>query len=117
MYNGYARATASFLNGCLSHADMVKRKGGPRRKTRRLMRKHVRTKGKISLQRYYQPYEAGEVVVLVGEPAVQKGFFHSRFWGKRGKVVAKSGHCYMIEIQDKSKTKRMVVHPVHLRKA
>ncbi|MBR9702457.1 hypothetical protein GOV10_00330, partial [Candidatus Woesearchaeota archaeon] len=48
---------------------MVTRVGGARRKTRSLMRKNVRKKGKISLRRYLQELEPGQKVALAMEPA------------------------------------------------
>lgn len=96
---------------------MAKRIGGSRRKTRRLMRKNVRRRGKISLGRYFQPYKAGDKVVLVGEPAVQTGMFHARYWGKSAVVEEKRGQCYVVAIMDRALKKLLVVHPVHLRRA
>ncbi len=90
--------------------------GGSRRKTRRLMKKDVRSRGKISLQRYFQPYKEGDIVCLVGEPAVQKGMFHSRYWGARGVVQAKRGQCYEIAVMDRTLKKLFIIHPIHLRK-
>jgi len=95
---------------------MGKRIGGLRRKTRKLMRKHVRTKGKVSIGKYFQPFKEGENVLLIAEPAVQKGMFNLRFWGRTGVVHAKRGHCYEVEINDQGKRKMFIVHPIHLRK-
>lgn len=81
------------------------------------MRKPVRQRGKISLGRYFQPYAAGDKVVLVGEPAVQKGMFHPRYWGKSAVVERKMGQCYVVSIMDRTLKKTFVVHPVHLRRA
>src|SRR5512137_1097946 len=95
---------------------MAKRIGGPRRRTRRLMKKETRARGKISLRRYFQPYKEGDVVCLVGEPAVQKGMFHCRYWGKRGVVQGKRGECYEVAVMDRTLKKLFIVHPVHLRR-
>lgn len=81
------------------------------------MKKDNRTRGKISLSRYFQPYAPGDLVVLVGEPAVQRAMFHPRYWGCRGTILAKRGRCYEVEISDKGLAKMFVVHPIHLRKA
>ncbi len=80
------------------------------------MKKDVRSKGKISLRRYFQPYSKGDVVFLVGEPAVQKGMFHPRYWGKQGIVGNKRGACYEVSILDRKLEKIFIVHPIHLRK-
>jgi len=95
---------------------MSDRKGGYRRKTRDLMRKHYKTKGKISITRYLQELKAGDVVVLKLESGYQKGFYHPRFHGRRGVIIAKKGRCYEVQINDLGKKKNMMVHPVHLLK-
>ncbi len=95
---------------------MVTRIGSFRRKTRAMMTKRPRTKGKISMTRYFQKFDVGDMVQLNIEPAVQKGTYDTRFFGKMGKVVSKKGRCYIIEIMDRSKKKSIIAHPVHLLK-
>ena len=95
---------------------MVRRIGGLRRKTRYKFRKEKRSRGKISITRYFQSFSAGDRVYLGVEPAVQKGMYHPRFTGKSGIVRAKRGRCYEVAINDLGKKKTLVVHPVHLRK-
>jgi large subunit ribosomal protein L21e len=55
-------------------------------------------------------------VYLNAEPAIQKGFYHPRFFGKAGVVTGKRGVCYQIKIQDGGKDKTVISHPVHLKK-
>jgi len=95
---------------------MGKRKGGYRRKTRKLMRKNVRDKGKISLNAYFAQYKPGDMVGLRAEPAVQDGIYNLRFHGKTGKVLGKQGDCYQVAIIDGGKAKTLIVHPIHLHK-
>lgn len=95
---------------------MGRRKGGYRRKSRKLMRKNVRDKGKVRLSAYFARYKAGDRVALCAEPAVQQGIYHLRFHGKVGTVVAQQGQCYAVAITDGGKPKTLVVHPVHLKK-
>lgn len=95
---------------------MVDRVGGFRRKTRYKMRKNVRQRGKVSLRRFLQSFDVGDVVKLAAEPAYQKGMYFPRFYGKVGVVSKKVGTCYEVTIKD-GKGKTVVVHPVHLRKA
>jgi large subunit ribosomal protein L21e len=95
---------------------MGKRKGGYRRKTRKLMRKNVRTRGKISLTDYFARYKEGDKVALCTEPAVQGGIYHLRFHGKAGTVIGKQGECYQVAIVDGGKPKTVIVHPVHLQR-
>lgn len=95
---------------------MVKRKGGARSRTRSLFRKHPREKGKISLTRYFMPFEVGEKAILSAEPAVQKSLYHRRFHGRMGVVSAKRGECYEVKLREGRVDKMVIVHPVHLRK-
>lgn len=95
---------------------MSKRKGGPRAGGRSVFRKHPRTRGKISLTKYFMPYEVGDLAILTAEPAVQKNIYHVRFHGITGLVTGKRGACYELQIQDGGKQKMLIVHPIHLKK-
>ncbi|MBI4016505.1 MAG: 50S ribosomal protein L21e [Candidatus Aenigmarchaeota archaeon] len=95
---------------------MGKRKGGYRRGSRQLLRKHYRCSGKVSLTNFLASYTPGEKVVLKAESAYQKGMFHVRFAGRIGTVSEKRGRCYEVLIHDGSKEKKLVVHPVHLKR-
>ena len=96
---------------------MVKRIGGIRRKTRYKLRKEKRSKGKISITRYFQSFNIGDKVYLGAESAVQKGMYHPRFMGKAGTINGMRGRCYKVLINDMGKEKILVVHPVHLKKS
>jgi large subunit ribosomal protein L21e len=93
---------------------MVDRVGGMRRNTRYKMRKNVRSRGKISIREYLKSFEVGEKVLLKAEPAIQKGMYFPRFYGKVGQVTKRVGSCYEIKINDLGKDKVVVAHPVHL---
>ncbi len=94
---------------------MVDRVGGMRRNTRYKMRKNVRSRGKVSIREFLKSFSVGDVVQLRAEPAVQKGMYFPRFYGKVGKVTKVVGSCYEVSINDGGKTKTVVVHPVHLK--
>lgn len=96
---------------------MVKRIGGIRRNTRYKFKKERRSRGKISITRFFQSFNAGDRVYLSVESAVQKGMYHPRFMGKSGVIKGKRGRCYEVTINDIGKEKTLVVHPVHLRRA
>ena len=93
---------------------MSNRKGGSRRGTRHKLSKEVREHGKISITRHLQEFKPGDRVKLNIEPAIQKGMFHPKFQGKTGVVLGKVGRCYQVEIKDISKTKMLIIHPIHL---
>ena len=95
----------------------MQRIGGFRRKTRRKLTKGVRQKGKISIRKFFQKFTEGERVYLVAEPAHQKGMYLPRFHGKSGVVVGNQGTNYYIQIKDGNKPKKLLVHPVHLKKS
>jgi len=90
--------------------------GCSRRKSRYKFRKNVRERGKISVTRFFQPFAAGENVLLSVEPAVHSGLYHARFVGKRGVIGQKVGRLYEVAIKDQNKMKTLLVHPVHLKK-
>jgi len=96
---------------------MGKRKGGYRRKTRKLMTKNVRDHGKIRLSSYFAKYDAGDRVTLFAEPAVQDSLYNLRFHGKAGTVIGMQGACYKVAIVDGNKPKMVIVHPIHLKRA
>ncbi len=96
---------------------MSKRIGGFRRKTRNKLKKSLRDKGKISINKYFQEFKTGEKVVLKAEPAIQKGMYFPRFHSKTGLIKGKKGSCYEIIIKDGGKAKMLIVHPIHLQKA
>ncbi|HLC22820.1 MAG TPA: 50S ribosomal protein L21e [Candidatus Nanoarchaeia archaeon] len=95
---------------------MAQRTGGPRRKTRDVLRKNVRDKGKLSISHYLQQFSVSDKVAFVAESAVQKGMHHRRFQGHIGIVVGKQGACYKVKIKDGNLEKFLIVHPVHLRR-
>lgn len=94
---------------------MVKRVGSFRRKSRHKLKKNRALRGVIRIKDYFQKFEIGDKVCLKAEPSIQKGMYFPRFHGKVGQVIKKQGRCYKIHIKDGSKSKTLIVHPVHLR--
>ncbi len=94
----------------------MQRVGGSRRKSRSKLRKNVKARGKVPIRKYLQEFNEGEKVCLVAEPAVQKGMYHARFHGKHGIIGKKQGTNYYVKIKDGNKEKRILVHPIHLKK-
>ena len=88
---------------------------GLRGKSRYKLRKGIREKGKMSITRFMQEFEAGQKVHLNLEPSYHKGIFHVRFQGKTGTIKAARGKCYEVLINDEGKEKMILVHPVHLK--
>jgi len=96
---------------------MVRRKGKFRRKTRSKLRKRRKDRGKLSISKYFQKFKIGDRVYLKAEPAIQKGMYHPRYHGKSAKIINKKGNCYEVLINDQKKEKKLIVHPIHLKKA
>ncbi len=92
----------------------MKHHGGFRRKTRSKFTKNYKTKGKISLKKFFQDFKEGDKVVLKAETAYQKGMYYPRFHGKSGLILGKQGECCQVLIKDGRKEKLLIVHPVHL---
>ncbi len=95
---------------------MTKRIGGFRRKTRHKLSKKQKDKGKISLRKYFQSFKVGDRVLLNAESAIHNGMYNPKYHSKSATVLGKRGKCYKLEIQDKNKSKTLIVHPVHLRR-
>lgn len=94
----------------------MKRSKGPRRKTRKKLRKPVRKRGKISTTRLIQELEQGQKVVIKPEPAVQKTLPFRRFIGKIGTIKEKRGKSYLVQIKNGKKEKTIICKPIHLKK-
>ncbi|MDO8480840.1 MAG: 50S ribosomal protein L21e [Nanoarchaeota archaeon] len=94
----------------------MKHIGCSRRKSRYKFKKNVRERGKISVTKFFQPFNPGDAVLLSVEPSVHSGLYHARFVGQRGIVKQKIGRMYEVAIKDKNKGKLLLVHPVHLKR-
>ncbi|HLC31435.1 MAG TPA: 50S ribosomal protein L21e [Candidatus Nanoarchaeia archaeon] len=80
-----------------------------------LSRKRVREKGKISFSKYFQAFKEGDSVAVVRELAVPFAYSH-RIQGRTGKIIAKRGASYEVEVKEMEKPKRYMIHPIHLKK-
>ncbi|MFH1722673.1 MAG: 50S ribosomal protein L21e [Candidatus Altiarchaeota archaeon] len=88
---------------------------GYRRKTRNL-KVGPREKGKISIRKVLADFQEGEIVSISIDSRIQ-AIPHPMFRGRTGKVVGKQGKCYLIQISDGGKQKKLLVSPVHLIKS
>ena len=78
-------------------------------------RKSVRTRGKVSLSKYFQELKQGDYVAVVRELAM-KSNFPKRLQGRTGVVESKRGKAYIIRIKDQNKEKKFLIEPIHLKK-
>lgn len=77
--------------------------------------KTPRKKGKFPLTSYFQVYKPGEFVAVARELSLPFAY-SKRVQGKTGKIIAKRGKSYEVEISDLGKPKRYFIHPIHLKK-
>jgi large subunit ribosomal protein L21e len=87
---------------------------GYRARTRRLLKKKPRERGKIKLSKLLQEYDSGNRVVIKIDPSVHKGMPHKRYHGKIGTVIEKRGRSYVVSVTQGKATKEIIVRPEHL---
>lgn len=92
----------------------MKKSKGFRARTRRLLKKRPRERGKISLSKLLHQYKHGNRVVIKIEPSVQKGMPHRRYHGKVGTVIEKRGRSYVVSVTQGKALKEIIVRPEHL---
>lgn len=88
---------------------------GFRRKTRSLMRKRPRERGKLGLSRILHSYQPGDKVVIKIDPSVHKGMPHRRYHGKIGVIKGRRGRAYEVAVTQGDAVKEVIVLPEHLR--
>lgn len=92
---------------------MTKSKGY-RVKTRALLKKNPRERGKTSLSKLLHEYKPGEKVVVKIDSSVHKGMPHRRYHGKIAVVANKKGRAYTVEVKQGKAVKEIIVRPEHL---
>ena len=89
---------------------------GPRRKSRSVLTKRVREKGKLGLSRLLVQYEVGDKVIINIDPGVHRGMPHKRFQGKVGTIVEKRGKSYVLDLPQRKTSKYVIAGPEHITK-
>jgi large subunit ribosomal protein L21e len=77
--------------------------------------KNIHEKGKFSLAKFFQKFKVGDSVALVKNLGFKLGY-SKRLQGRTGKVLAKRGAAYYVEIKDLNKPKRYSIKPIHLQR-
>lgn len=80
-----------------------------------MIKKKIRTKGKLQFSRYFQELKGGDTVALVKEPSVASNF-PLRLQGRTGTVEGKRGKAYIVKVKDANLEKKFLVEPIHLKK-
>ena len=92
---------------------MVKKSRGFRSKTRFKIKQKVAYRPPIT--KFLQEFKNDQAVVILQEPASQRGMPHPRFKGKMGKVIGRRGKSYIVQIVDGNKAKKLISAPEHLK--
>jgi large subunit ribosomal protein L21e len=87
---------------------------GYRARTRRVLKKEPRERGKLRLSKLLYEYQSGNRVVIKIDPSVQKGMPHRRYHGKVGVVINRRGQSYVVSVTQGEATKEIIVRPEHL---
>lgn len=74
------------------------------------------SKGRISITRQLVKLEVGDTVRITPDVHSRRGKIKLRYAGRMGKIVAKQGRAYVVELKDIGKTKRFVLTNMHLKK-
>jgi large subunit ribosomal protein L21e len=93
---------------------MGRKAKGYRRKTRSILRRKPREKGKTGLSKILYEYKPGEKVVVKIDPSVHKGMPHRRYHGKIGIIINKRGRSYIVNITQGGTAKEIIVRPEHI---
>jgi large subunit ribosomal protein L21e len=93
---------------------MPRKSKGYRKKTRALLRKKPRNRGKIGLSKILYEYKPGQKVVVKINPSVHKGMPHRRYHGRIGVIANKKGRAYVVGVTQGKAVKEIIVCPEHL---
>jgi large subunit ribosomal protein L21e len=94
---------------------MGRKSKGYRAKSRSLLRKKPRERGKIGLSTILHEYKPGEKVVIKINPSIHKGMPHRRYHGRVGVITKKSGRAYILKVTQGNATKEIIARPEHLK--
>ncbi len=94
---------------------MVKRTHGYRFKSRKLLVKSPRERGRPGLIRWMYEYKVGDKVVIDIDSTYVTTAPHKRYQGKVGTIIGKRGRAYLIEVYLGDKRKIVVTTPDHIK--
>ena len=94
---------------------MGRKAKGYRRKTRSLLRRKPRERGKTGLSTILHEYKPGEKVVIKINSSIHKGMPHRRYHGRVGVITDKRGRAYVVRVTQGDATKEIITRPEHLK--
>jgi len=92
----------------------MRKSKGYRVRTRSLLTKEPRERGKTRLSKLLYEYEPGANVTIRIDPSVQKGMPHKRYHGKIGTIINKRGRSYVVSVTQGDAVREIIVRPEHL---
>ncbi|MEM2104377.1 MAG: 50S ribosomal protein L21e [Candidatus Bathyarchaeia archaeon] len=92
----------------------MRKSKGYRARTRVLLTKKPRERGKIKFTRLLCEHQLGSNVVIKIDPSFQKGMPHRRYHGRVGTVIGKRGKSYIVSVKQGEAVKEIIVRPEHL---
>ncbi|MEM2974021.1 MAG: hypothetical protein QW112_00110 [Candidatus Micrarchaeia archaeon] len=92
----------------------MKRSRGRMAKKTRMVGRKVR-KHKVTPAEMVKNFPIGSSVQIVPRGNFED-FPHMRYAGRVGKIAARRGNCYIIEVRDGNLVKKLIASPVHIRK-
>ena len=92
---------------------MVKKSKGFRTRSRHKLRQMPSVRPAIT--KFLQDFQIGQTVALEMEPSSHKGMPYPKFKGAVGKVIAKRGSSYVVEINIGDSKKMIISRPEHLK--
>jgi large subunit ribosomal protein L21e len=93
---------------------MVGRSHGFRIRTRHVLKKRSRERGKVTVNRFLRMFQVGDRAAIKLEPSVHQGMPHPKYHGRTGVVVEVRGKAYVVRIRDGNKPKDIIARAVHL---
>jgi large subunit ribosomal protein L21e len=95
---------------------MGKMSHGSRAKTRYKMRKKLKERGPVTVNRVIKSFDVGDRVAIDIEPSFHNGMPFKRFQGMTGIIEGTRGSAYVVKISDQGKEKTVVSYPIHLKR-
>lgn len=92
---------------------MVKKSKGFRTRSRHKLRQKPSFRPAIT--KFLQGFDIGQNVALEMEPSSQKGMPYPKFKGAVGRIIARRGRSYIVEISVGNSRKTIISRPEHLK--
>ena len=95
---------------------MVKMSHGSRAGSRKKMTKRYDERGLPPVSRFMQKFKEGDLAAVTIESSIHTGMPYHSFQGLTGRITGTQGDCYFLTVKVGGVTKKILAHPVHLKK-